>query len=467
METTITQATPVEYEFNVQATAEELEPKLRQALQAQRSQMDMKGFRKGKVPMNLVKQMHGKAIGYKIAESYVQEAFENEMQENDEVEAMGRPMLTELDYELDGDLKATIRFGVRPEIELKDLSEEELSMLDHEVTDDDVESEVRRLQSDRADLIPVDDEEAEEEDFVNIDLQRIDAETDTPIIGDKEEEMTFFLDDDRLRDELRESIIGTKAGDTFRVELPPGEPAQAGADAPTETRVYEVVVNDVKRRDMPEIDDAFVEEITDGEFDNPDDFRAEIRERLKEAWTDRAREMVQGDIVDRMLELHPVPVPESVVEMYLESFENQVKEQNDGDLPDDFDREHFRNQNRDDAERQSRWMLVRDKVIEEAGLEVTDEDLQAFYEKQAANQEGLTVEQLQQFYSQMPQMEERVRQQVLSEKVYDHLIDAFDTKRKSLEEFEDELKAKHEQRQAIAGGPVAAHDHDHDHDHDH
>jgi len=67
----------------------------------------------------------------------------------------------------------------------------------------------------------------------------------------------------------------------------------------------------------------------------------------------------------------------------------------------------------------------------------------------------------------MPQMEERVRQQVLSEKVYDHLIDAFAVERKSLEEFEDELKAKHEQRQAIAGGPVAAHDHDHDHDHDH
>lgn len=464
METKITKATPVEYEFHVHATAEDLEPKLRQALQAQRSQMDMKGFRKGKVPMNLVKQMHGQAIGYRIAESYVQEAFENEMKDNDELEAMGRPMLTELDYELDGDLDATIRFGVRPEIELKDLEDEELSMLQHEITNEDVESEVKRLQSDRADLIPVDDEEAGEEDFVNVDLQRIDAETDTPIIGDKEEELTFFLDDERLRDELREAIVGTKAGDTFRVELPPGEPAQATEDAPTETRLYEIVVNDVKRRDMPEVDDAFVEEITDGEFDNPDDFRAEIRERLEEAWSDRAREMVQGDIVDRMLELHPVPVPESVIEMYLDSFENQVKEQNDGELPDDFDREHFRNQNRDDAERQSRWMLIRDKVIEEADLEVTDEDLQAFYEKQADNQAGLTVDQLRQFYSQMPQMEERVRQQVLSEKVYDHLIEAFAIQHKSLEEFEDELKAKHEQRQALAGGPVAGgHGHDHDH----
>jgi len=467
METKIKQATPVEYEFEIHATAEELEPKLKEALQAQRSQMDIKGFRKGKVPMDLVKQMHGKAIGYRLAESYVQEAFQNEVEGNDDIEPVGQPMLTELDYELDGDLNATIRFGVQPDVELADLSGEELSMLAHEVTEEDVDNEVQRLRQQRADLMPLDDEAAEEEDFVDIDLQRIDAETDTPIIGDKEEGMTFFLDDDRLRDELREAITGKKAGDTFRVELPPGAPPEAGPDAPTETRLYEVSVNDVKRRDMPELDDAFVEDITEGEFDNVDAFLDEIRERLKDAWDDRSREMVQGDIVDRMLELHPIPVPESVVEMYLDSFENQVKQQNDGELPDDFDKEAFRQQNRDDAERQARWMFVRDAVIDHADLEVTDEDLQSFYQDQADDEAGLTVEQLEQFYSQMPQMQERANQQILSDKVYDYLIEAFDVQRKSLDEFEDELKEKHEQRQALAGGAPAGQGHAHDHDHAH
>lgn len=465
METTITQASPVEYEFEVHATAEELEPKLKEALQAQRSQMDMKGFRKGKVPMDLVKQMHGKAIGYRLAESYVQEAFQNEIEENDEIEPVGQPLLSELDYEIDGDLKATIRFGVRPEVELADLSEEELSMLDHEVTDEDVDSEVERLQTQRADLMPLDDEEADETDYVDVDLQRIDADTDTPIIGDKEEGMTFFLDDDRLRDELREAITGKQAGDTFRVELPPGAPPEAGPDAPTETRLYEVTVNEVKRRDMPELDDAFVEDVTDGEFDNVEDFRDEIRDRLKEAWSDRAREMVQGDILDRMLELHPIAVPDSVVEMYLDSFEEQVKQENDGELPEDFDKQAFRENNRDDAERQARWMFIRDAVIDYADLEVTDEDLESFYEDQADEQAGLTVDQLKQFYEQMPQMQERVKQQVLSDKVYDYLIDAFDIQRKSLDEFEDELKEKHERRQALAGGAPAGHGHDHDHAH--
>jgi len=464
METTITQATPVEYEFEIHATADELKPKLQQALQAQRSQMDMKGFRKGKVPMDLVKQMHGKAIGYRVAENYVQEAYQNEIETSSEIDALGQPTLTDLDYELDGDLRAVIRFGVRPEVDLADLSDEELSMLDHEVSDEDVEKEVDRLRTERADLMPLDDEPAAEEDFVNIDLQRIDADTDTPIIGDKEEELTFFLDDDRLRDELREALVGKKPGDTFRVELPPDAPPEANTDAPSETRLYEVTVNDVKRRDMPEVDDAFVREVTDGELEDVEAFRTEIRERLTEAWSERAREMVQGDIVDRMLELHPVPVPESVIEMYLDSFENQVRQQNDGDLPDDFDKELFRQQNRDDAERQARWMLVRDAVVEDAGLEVTDEDLQSFFQEQAEGESEVTAEQIEQFYMQMPRMKERVRQQVLSEKVYDHLINAFDTHRKTLEAFEDELEAKHKRRQELAGGAVAgAAGHDHPH----
>lgn len=458
METSIKQATPVEYEFEIHATAEDLESELQKALRAQRSQMDVKGFRKGKVPMELVKKMHGQAIGYRVAERYVQDLFEEKVEEESDLEPLGQPTMTELDYELEGDLKAVIRFGVRPEVELEDVSDVELSMLDHEVTDDDVEDEVERLQIQSADLMPVEDEPAGEGDFVNVDLQRIDADTDTPIIGDKEEGLTFFLDDERLRGELRDALIGKEAGDTFRVNLPADAPPEADpSQVPDEDRLYEVTLNDVKRRDLPPVDEAFVREITEGQFEDPEAFRQEIRDRLEEAWSDRAREMVQGDIIDKMLELHPVPVPESVVETYLDSFVRQVEEENDGELPDDFDEELFRQRNRDDAEKQGRWMLIRDVVIEENDIEATDEDLQEFFAQQAEGSPEVSAEQISQFYQQMPRMMERVKQQVLSEKVYDHLIDAFDVQKKTLEEFEDELEEKHKRRQELAGGAPHGH----------
>ena len=457
METTITETSSVEYEIEIHATADDLEPKLNKALKEQRKHMDVQGFRQGKVPLGLVKKMHGEAIGYKVAEEFVQEVFEDEVEDSDDIEPLGQPEMTALEYELDGDLRATIRFGVRPKVELQDVSSEQISMLEHEVTDEDVEDEVERLRTEEADLLPMEDEPAGEEDFVNIDLQRIDPQTDTPIIGDKDEDLSFFLDDERLKEELREALIGKKAGDTFRVELPqdlhdhdhgPGG-HDHDHDHDEEERLYEVRVNDVKERDLPPVDEAFVSRVTEGQFEDPDAFRDEIRRQLQESFDEQAREMVQGEIIDKMLDLHPVPVPESVIESYLDSFVKQVEQENDGDLPEDFDEEHFRNRNRRDAEKQGRWMLIRDKVIEEEGIEVSDEELQEFFAEQAEGDDSVSAQQIEQFYRQMPQMMERVKQQVLSDKVYDLLIERFDVQKKTREEFQEEMEQKHRSRQAV------------------
>lgn len=451
METTLNKVTPVEYELEIEATAEELEPKLQEALRQKRSQTDMKGFRKGKVPLSLVKKMHGQAIGYGVAEQFVQDAFRDEVEEGD-LDVIGQPTLTALDYELDGDMRAVIKFGVRPEVELADLSGEEISKLVVDIDDEDVEEEVEQMRIEHADLLPVEDEAAAEDDYVIVDLQRIDPSTDTPIIGEKEEDLSFFLDDDRLRDELREAIVGKTAGDTFRVELPEQTPQGEG-----EMRLYEVNVKDVKRRDLPPFDEALVHDVTDGQFEDPDAFRAEIRHRLEEGWSDRAREMLQSRIVEKMLDLHSVPVPDSLVEAHLDSFVEQVKQRNDGELPDDFDMQYFRQRQRGDAEKQARWMLIRDAVIDQHGIEVTDDDLQAFFEEQADEDDQITKQQLEQFYNSMPRLMDRVKQQLLSKKTFALLESQFDIVEKDREAFEAEMEAMHAQ----------AHDHDHDHAHDH
>ena len=456
MDTTLSKASPVEYELDLHAPADELDSKLKEALKAQRKNMDVQGFRKGKVPLGLVKKMHGEAIGYRVAEQFVQDAFEETVEASDDLEPLGQPTLVDLDYELDADLTATLRFGVRPTVELEDLSSVELSMLAPEITDEDVAEEIERLRTEEADLLPLEDEPAGETDFVNIDLQRIDPQTDTPIIGDKDEDLTFFLDDERLKQELREGLTGKQAGDTFRVMLPQDlhahdhpHGADADHDHDEEDRLYEVTVNDVKRRDLPPLDSEFVRRATEGEFDDVEALRQNIHERLQDAWDQRAREMAQGEVIDAMLELHPVPVPESVIEGYLDSFVKQVEEENDGERPDDFDEEHFRRRNRRDAEKQGRWMLIRDRVIEDADLEATEEDIQAFFADQAQGGD-VTPQQIQQFYRSMPQMMEKVEQQILSDKVFDLLLERFDVQHKSREEFEAEMQQEQESRQRVA-----------------
>jgi trigger factor len=164
--------------------------------------------------------------------------------------------------------------------------------------------------------------------------------------------------------------------------------------------------------------------------------------------------MLQGAIIERMLDLHSVPVPQSVVETYLDSFVEQVKQRNDGELPDDFDMELFRKNQEGEAERQGRWMLIRDALIEQEGIEVDEEDLMTFFEEQGDDE--ISAQQLQQFYRSMPKLMERVKQQLLSQKVFDTLMEQFDIEDKTREEYEEEMEAAHHHAHDHAHPPAGA-----------
>ncbi len=453
MQTTITEVGPTERTLTVEAPAEDLEGEVRQALQAQRKHASMKGFRQGKVPLSLVKKMYGQAIGMQVAEKFVQEAYEQEVAEKGELDVLGQPEMTELDYALEGDLRAVIRFAVRPEIELKDLSDEEIPKLAHAVTDEEVEEEIEKLRLRHADVMPTEDP-AGEESYVTFDLQEIDAETGAPVIGKRDEDQSLFLDSPQLDQnpmlaELKKALLGTKPGDTVRFTFAHDKAHEGHPEGEEHAHRFEATVHEVKRRELPDLDDAFVKEITEDGFEDVESFRAEVRSRLEEAWEQRSRELLQGKIVERMLRLHPVPVPDAVVEMYLDSFVEDVKERNEGELPEGFDEAHFRARNRGEAEQQAHWMLVRDKVAQDAEIEITDADRQAFFERQAERSGRLSAEQLRQFYQSMPQMMSQVEQQVLSRKVFDALAERFNVVEKSKEAFEEKVEREEAARQAV------------------
>lgn len=436
METTIKQVSPVEYELEISAAADDLSPQINDALRAQRGQTQMKGFRPGKVPISLVKKMHGKAIAYTVAEETVQKTFQSEVLDSDEYKVLGQPTLTELEYEMDGDLRATVRFGVRPDVELKDLSGERVPKLLHEVTDEEIEEELERIRRREADLVPA-EEGAAPEDHVVIDLQQLDEASGSPIIGNREENVTFFLDDEKLHDELRDGLLGKKDGETFRVHLPHGHGDHV------HTHLYEVTVKEVKSRELPDLDDEFINETTEGEHETVESFRQAVRERMQKLWDQRSRELLENEMVNRLLELHTVPVPQAAVEMYLDSFVEDVKRRNEGKFPEGFDAATFRERNRGEAEKQAQWMLIRDAVIEQEGVEVTDEDLNEHFEEVAGGDDRITPEMMRQYYQSVGALDQ-VRQQKLSEKVFSALANLFEVEELDRDTYESEMETRRE-----------------------
>jgi len=433
MQTNVTKKSAVEFELEVTVSAEDLKPEVDKVLRAQRAQTQAKGFRPGKVPLSLVKKLYGPALAAGVAERKVQEVYNESILDNDEYDVVGQPVLAELDYEIDSDLRALVRFGTRPQIELADLSDVKVPRLKFEVEDELVEEQLEDLRRNNADLSPS-EEAAGETDQVVFDIQELDLETDTAVVGRREEDRQVFLDDPNLTEHWKTALLGKKAGETFRVNIPHGE-----GDHLHEHR-YEITLKEVKNRELPELDDANVAEFTNDEFTSVDEYRESIRKQISAQMDEQSRELFESNIMQRMLELHDFEVPESSVILYLDSFVEDVKQRSQGGLPDDFNEEEFRESNRAEAVQQAKWMFIRDAVIEQEKIELTDEDMDEHFNSMAAGEE-FSPDILRQYYEQMGLLE-RINQQLLSRKVFAALADKLQVEELDPEAYSERMDAK-------------------------
>ena len=460
MQTTIKQVGPVEYELDITATAEDLAPEFKKALRAQRTRIHLKGFRPGKVPLSLVKKMYGENIAKDIVDKSVQETYEDVVLNSDEHDVLGQPKITDLEYEMDGDLHAVIQFGVRPEIELQDLVGETVDTLVYEVTDEEVEEEIESILEEKADLVPVEDEPIAEADYVVFDLQELDAATRTPLIGKRDEDQQIYLDDPSLDDNplmsaLREALLGTPAGSAVYFHFEHDKAHHGLVESVEHAHFFEATVKEVKRRDLPELDDEFVQEITNERLDDVATFRAEVRQQIEDSWKQRARDLLESNIIARMLELHPVPVPESVIELYIDSFLKDIKQRSQGELPPDFSVEAFREANREEAEKQARWILISEAFIDAEELYVADEDLDEFFEQEAKKDENFTPEKLRQVYE-SKRLIDSLEQRLLNQKMFDLLAGVFEVVEKDVETIEREMEERRVRKEAEARAKAEA-----------
>jgi trigger factor len=430
MQTEIKKITDVEYDLEINAASADLATEIDQAIHTQRGRTTMKGFRAGKVPTAMVRKMYGKSLAYGIAEERVQNTFKSVVLDSKDYEVLGQPVITDIEYEFEGDLKAVVRFGVRPEIKIEDLSKAKVFRLVHEVTDEDVQKEIEILLGQHAELTPVDGP-AKADSYVIVDMQRLDDKGKKPE-GDVQKDVPFLLSDDNLIPELKKALTGLKVGKTKKVTFP-------GMDG-HDDRYFEVTLNEVKRRDLPELDDEMVKKVTNDQVENPDALRTQIREQLISGWDQRSNELFQSDSIEKLIGLHQFNVPGSVVEMYLDAFVKDAADKNKTKkLPADFDVEGFKDSRRAQAESQARWMFIRDAIVAEQSLEVSEEDHEAHFEKMAA-QGGFGADMMKSYYKSMPQLMDQMEQGIISEKVFTYLGENMKVVEKDKDAYEKEMK---------------------------
>jgi trigger factor len=385
--------------LTVEVDAETFNKALDQAFKKVVKQVNVPGFRKGRVPRPIFEQRFGVEALYQDALDIVlPEAYTKAVEETS-IEPVSQP---EIDIEQIGKNEAlifTAEVTLKPEVKLGEYKGLEVEKVDTEVTDEDVENELKELQKRHAELVVKEDEAAAEGDTVVIDFEGfVDGEA---FEGGKAENHSLELGSGSFIPGFEEQLIGVKAGEEKEVNVTFPEEYHAeelaGKDA-----VFKVKVHEVKSLELPELDDEFAVDVDD-EVETLDALREKIKNRLKESKEHEAKHTIENAVIEQAAENAEIDVPEVMIEneidRMMKEFELRLQAQGlNLDLYKQFsgqDESELKEQMKADAEKRVRVSLTLEAIAKAENIEVTDEEVEKELEKMSETY-NLPVDQIKQ-----------------------------------------------------------------------
>jgi trigger factor len=365
---------PTRIKITIEVPFEELSEDLASAYKRIGKEIRVSGFRPGKVPARIIDQRIGRGAVLNEALPGALDRFYGQALQQEEIQAISSPEDVDVSEFVDGQqLVFSATVDVRPEIELPDLSDLEISVDDVAVSDDDVAEQLESLRDRFGTLQPV-ERPIQDGDHITVDLS---ASVDGEVVpGSESKGLSYEVGTDNLIPGLDEAIRGAEEGDErqFPTDLKAGD--FAGQTAEVTAKVISV-----KEKELPELDDDFA--TTASEFDTLDELRADLRERLLKVRKYEQGAQARDRLVEKLLEIVEVPLPESAVKAEVDAREHNLGHQlerfgitkeiyleTEGKTVEEFDAE-----NRADSEKAVKSQLVLDALAEKEELDVEQEEL--------------------------------------------------------------------------------------------
>lgn len=399
MKSAVENLTPTRVKLNVEVPFEELKPSIDSAYKTVASQIQVPGFRKGKVPAKLIDQRVGR--GY-VLETAINEGlngwYQAAVQESG-IRPLSRPEveITEVPdpSATDGGLKFAAEVDVRPEIELPDYSGIKVEVAAAESSDEDVDKALDELRGRFGTLKSV-DRPAADGDFLTIDITAsIDGEEVDSASG-----LSYQVGAGTMLDGLDEAVTGLSAEEDAIFDT-----TLVGGDHAGEAAQVKVVVKAVKERELPEANDDFAQLAS--EFDTLAELREDLAKQAADSKVVEQGVEARDKVLDKLVELVEVPVPESVVEEQLEAHFKEGSGHGEGE----HDTEEHREEVRANTARAFQNEIILDAIAEKEEVNVSQNEL-IDYIVTTASQYGMDPNQFAQIIDQsgqVPMMVSEVR----------------------------------------------------------
>jgi trigger factor len=323
------------------------------------SRVRLPGFRPGKAPAAMIKKKFADAIRQEMLESLVQEAYK-EVLEREKFKLASQPHVHDVKFVDNEPLTFELHLEVRPEIDLARTQGFRVARTERHVTDEQVREQIEQLRDQRAQWAPSDDRPAEG-DMVTVVLATADENGEMP----EGKQYPLVLGAGQAIPGIEELIMEAKPGETVErpVKWPEDFPDEAQR---SKTKTVRVTVQDVKRKVVPDLDDAFAREV--GDFDSLDALTKAVRDDLVANAERETESEVRQKLLDDIIGANQFDVPPSWVTQLVDAYANAYQ------IP-EGEKERFATEFRPMAERQVRRDLVVDTVAERESLTATEADL--------------------------------------------------------------------------------------------
>ncbi len=423
---------------NVTVPSGEYHKKVNKALRELSGRVKVRGFRKGKIPLNVMKKRYGQAVTRDVVEELVNENVTELLGEMGSVLHVSTPKVTNIPLDDDGELEFTVDVELRPTIDPIGYLGLEVEKPKAEFDTDSIDQELERMRENLASLEPVAlRTTVNTGDIVTVDIRAVGENPDLEAL--KGDDIQIVVGSGSSIPGIDEALEGAEFGSTVEseIELNEGFPAE---ELRGETVPIRLTLKKVERRVLPEIDDDFAQQTGEGE--TLLELRGNIRERLEEAREEEAASLAEENMIARLLEQNEFDLPPQFLEEQLQKAAEQRLQmfRQQGLDPSQFglDAGALKEEIRETVTRQIKAELLIMEISQKEKIEVEEQDILAFFEK-TASQMGVNVQQYLGFMRQNPDMMRQAQASVLMDKTKKHLLSEATIKEVEWPE-EDELE---------------------------
>ena len=386
--------------LTITVSAEEVEKALQAAYLKQRSKISLPGFRKGKVPRQMIEKMYGPEVFYDEAANHMISEAYGKAYDECELEIASQPTIDVVQLEKGKDFIFTAEVAVKPEVKLGEYKGLKVDKVSTRVMQKEVDEEIEKERERNARTVEVTDRAVQDKDIVTLDFEGfVDG---VAFEGGKGENYPLTIGSGAFIPGFEEQLIGAEIDKETEVKVTFPEEYQAKELAGKEA-VFKCTVHEIKAKELPELDDEFASEVSE-EAETLEDYKAEVKAQIKERKENEGKEKKENQAVEQAVANAEIDLPAPMVDLQAkqmaDDFARRIMQQ--GMSVEQYfqftglNEEKMMEELKPQAEKRIRTRLVLEAIVAAENIEVSDERLDEELQKMADSYQ-MEVEKLKEF----------------------------------------------------------------------